>query len=261
MAELHSPEDDGLVCPEVGVWSKDKHHFLRRYIDICTKGMKNWHTLHYVDLFASAGIERIKDVGTLEWGSALIAAQASPRFTQLHLCELKSDRLSALQKRLEQFPQPKAPQCICGDANEAVHQIISTIPTKNTLTLAFLDPYGLNIYYETVKALTADRKVDLMIYFPDAVDIARNIELHEQKDDSRLDRFLGMTTWRDATKEKNPVLQTEIIKNLYFGQMRKIGYEFADAERIGRTDGIPLYQILFFSKHETGMDFWRKIAS
>jgi hypothetical protein len=56
---LDPPEDDGLYIPEVGAWSADKHHFLRRYIDAFTTAMKGkkWDGLHYIDLFASAGIE------------------------------------------------------------------------------------------------------------------------------------------------------------------------------------------------------------
>jgi hypothetical protein len=46
----------------VGPWSAAKHHFLRRYIDAFTTAMraKGWRGLNYIDLFASAGIERIE---------------------------------------------------------------------------------------------------------------------------------------------------------------------------------------------------------
>ena len=61
--ELPEPEDDGLFIPDVGPWSRDKHHFLRRYLHAFTEAMKakNWHSLHYIDLFAGAGIERLRD--------------------------------------------------------------------------------------------------------------------------------------------------------------------------------------------------------
>lgn len=93
MFQLEPPEDDGLFIPEVGLWSAHKHHFLRRYIDAftTTMRMKRWSGLHYVDLFAGAGIERLKDNG-LDWGSPLIAAQAPHRFARLHLCERAASR-------------------------------------------------------------------------------------------------------------------------------------------------------------------------
>ena len=89
MHELPVPEDDGLLTPEVGDWSRDKHHFLWRYLNAFTTAMRNkaWAGLHYIDLFAGAGIERLKGSGELDWGSPLLAAQAKHPFAQLHLCE------------------------------------------------------------------------------------------------------------------------------------------------------------------------------
>ena len=113
MFNLRPPEDDQLETPTVGSWSKDKHHFLRRYIDAFTTAMKGkpWRGLHYIDLFAGAGIERLDD-GTLDWGSPLIAAQSPNQFSCLHLCELKQPRYAALKKRLSKFPQPAEPQLL-----------------------------------------------------------------------------------------------------------------------------------------------------
>ena len=62
MPELPQPEDDGLITPVVNEWSRDKHHFLLRYVNAFTTAMrqKGWKGLHYIDLFAGAGIERLK---------------------------------------------------------------------------------------------------------------------------------------------------------------------------------------------------------
>lgn len=78
MLELPAAEDDGLFIPLVGEWAHDKHHFLRWYIDAFTTSMriKQWGGLHYVDLFAGAGIARLKRSKRLDWGPPLIAAQA-----------------------------------------------------------------------------------------------------------------------------------------------------------------------------------------
>jgi hypothetical protein len=40
MFELQPTDDDGLHIAEVGDWSEDKHHFLRRYIDAFTTSMR-----------------------------------------------------------------------------------------------------------------------------------------------------------------------------------------------------------------------------
>src|SRR3982751_3527906 len=111
MINLPVPEDDGLYTPKVGPWSADKHHFLRRYIDAFTTAMrkKKWSSLHYIDLFASAGIERIEN-GPLDWGSPLIAAQAPHRFSRLHCTELSKRSFEALSARIARITQPQSPQ-------------------------------------------------------------------------------------------------------------------------------------------------------
>ena len=82
MPEIPTPKDDGLYIPTVGEWSRDKHYFLARYIDAFTTSMKkkNWSGLHYIDLFAGAGIERLQTSKELDWGSPLIAAYTPHTF-------------------------------------------------------------------------------------------------------------------------------------------------------------------------------------
>ena len=139
MLELPHPKDDGLFIPTVGEWSHDKHYFLMRYIDAFTTSMKNknWAGLHYIDLFAGAGIEKLETSGKLEWGSAMIAAQAG--FTQLHLCEMDKRNHEALKSRVYKI-RPDA-QILIGDANEKITEIVEQIPS-GTLSLAFLDEDG-----------------------------------------------------------------------------------------------------------------------
>lgn len=259
MSDPSPPADDGMLAPEVGPWSQAKHHFLRRYIDIFTVGMKNkrW-ALHYVDLFAGAGVEQVKD-GNRDWGSPLIAAQAKAPFAQLHLCERDPEKFDALSKRLNAFPQPSKPQLINDDANKAVKTIIGAIPSSESLTLAFLDPYGLHLDFETVRAL-AGRRTDFIIFFPDHIDMLRNWRMYGGQDESNLDRFMGTRAWRDFVQETPQDRLAEAFRHLYVEQVRRLGYEHFDFERIERSDGVPLYQLIFCSKHERGGEFWRKIA-
>lgn len=106
MPALPQPEDDGLyITEDVGEWSKDKHYYLMRYIDAFTNSMKTkgWSSLHYIDLFAGSGIERIKETGELEWGSPLIAAQSRYPFAKLHLCERDELKYDALSQRISRY--------------------------------------------------------------------------------------------------------------------------------------------------------------
>jgi len=261
MFELPPPDDDNLYIPGVGSWSIDKHHCLRRYIDIFTTGMKNqsW-SIHYIDLFAGAGIERVKQNG-LDWGSPLIAAQAPTPFAGLHLCELKKRPFKALEQRTKRFPQPNAPQLLNENANVAVHDIVSAIPITGTLSLAFLDPYGLHLHFDTLRILTAsNRRVDLIIFFPDHLDALRNFAMYHGGLDSNLDLVLGTTEWRKVPDQKPANRWAESLRGIYVEQIRTLGYEYFDYERIARPDGVFLYQLIFCSRHPRGGEYWRKIT-
>ncbi len=85
MPESAQPVDDGQYIPTVGQWSSDKHYYLSRYMDAFTTSMRGkWGALHYIDLFAGAGIERLKESKALEWGSPMLAARVPFPFSRLH---------------------------------------------------------------------------------------------------------------------------------------------------------------------------------
>ncbi|TFG44784.1 MAG: three-Cys-motif partner protein TcmP [Candidatus Brocadiia bacterium] len=257
MPDLAPPKDDGLIIPEVGEWSRDKHYYLRRYIDAFTSSMKKkWGGLHYIDLFAGAGIEKLKDSGDLDWGSPLIAAQYP--FSKLHLCELNTEKYSTLKIRINEYKRDS--QILQGDANEKIAEIVNDIP-KRSLSLAFLDPYGLHLEFETLKVL-ANKRADLIIFFPDHLDALRNWE-HNYHDnpDSLLDRCLGDgTDWRSIRKSTPPEKYAEVLRNLYVKQIKSLGYTEFEYKRISMK-GHPLYILIFCSRHKLAAKLWRGISS
>jgi three-Cys-motif partner protein len=261
MLKLPTPADDGLFTPEVGSWSIHKHHFLTRYIDAFTTSMrgKGWSGLHYIDLFASAGLERIKDSGALEWGSPLIAAQAPHHFTQLHLCELNDERFDALSQRVKRFQHVRAPQLIHGDANVAVSEVTAALPTRS-LSLAFLDPHGLHLNFDTLRVL-AGRKVDLIIFFPDHLDALRNWEaVYQDNPNSNLDRVLGTQIWRERFASATKTSWAHALSELYTERIRGLGYSHFESERISLPNGRFLYKLLFCSANPAGAKIWRGIS-
>jgi three-Cys-motif partner protein len=258
MSELPKPEDDGLIIPEAGEWSRDKHHFLWRYIDAFTTSMrkKRWSGLHYIDLFAGAGIARLRKSGDLDWGSPLIAAQARFPFDGLHFSERNEENHGALRDRLSRLRPKSELSVLHGDANEAVHQIIKHIPNRS-LSLAFLDPYGLHLDYLTLKAL-AQRRSDLIIFFPDRLDADRNWrKYYWDNPDSNLDRVLGPgADWRSELAQSPAHRRTERLLRLYQSQIANLGYSEFEWEPIP-SSGARLYWLIFCSHHETGSKIWR----
>lgn len=261
MFELPLPQDDGLCIPVVPEHSKYKHHFIRRYIDIFTTSMKDkkWSGLHYIDLFASAGIERLKTSRKIDWGSPLIAAQAPFSFTKLHLCEELSEKHHALEVRVNRF-RPDS-QIIQGDANKKISQIVADIPDK-TLSLSFLDPYGLHLEFKILKVL-ANIRTDLIIFFPDRLDALRNwAAYYLDNPESNLDLCLGSgIDWRSRLSKAPTHQRAEVLRDMYIKQIRdKLGYTEFDCERITTIRGNPIYYLIFCSRSPTAVHLWRQIA-
>ncbi len=260
MLELPTPEDDGLLIPDVNDSYCDKHHFLTRYLDAFTTSMKDkrWSGRHYVDLFAGAGIERLKNSGQLIWGSALIAAHVRFPFTGIHLCELDAAKCDALSTRIRKVGTSSEIDVRCGDANLEVDGILERIPPR-TLSVAFLDPCGLHLDYETLSKL-ATRRVDLIIFFPDRLDIFRNWKAYYwDNPDSNLDRVLGPDAdWR-AIAGLPVSAQVRAFLDLYEQQIRKLGYKYFDEEPIPSA-GDRLYWLIFCSRAKIGLEIWRNVA-
>jgi len=259
MFKLPPPKDDGLYIPTVGEWSRDKHYFLARYIDAFTTSMKSkeWAGLHYIDLFAGAGIERLENSKQPDWGSPMIAAKAPHPFTILHLCEKNKRKYSVLKARIERI-KPDS-QILHGDANKKIHEIIKEIP-KNTLSLAFLDPYGLHFDFETLKILS-DVRADIIIFFPDHLDALRNWEKYYLNNPrSNLDRCLGSgADWRLIINKTARERLAEVLRELYVEQIKSLGYTQFEYERI-MMKGHPLYILIFCSRSTLAAKLWRGIS-
>ncbi len=258
---MNAPDDDGLFITDVRWWSRDKHHFLARYIDAFTTSMKDkpWSGLHYVDLFAGAGIERIEGSGSLAWGSPLIAAQAQNPFTRLHLCEENSTKCEALRVRIARVRPTFDDEVLNGDANALIGAIVGSIPPRS-LALAFLDPTGLHLAFESLRVLS-EKRADLIIFFPDRLDILRNWKAYYWENPrSNLDSVYGPgSRWRERIEGLTGDRLLVRFREIYCEQIAKLGYRCFGWEPIP-ADGRPLYRLIFCSRAETGLGIWQRVS-
>lgn len=260
-------QDDGLPTRDSGYWAKSKLYNWNRYIDITTSAMvghARWPAgLVYVDLFAGPGVCFIRSTKERIPGSPIIAAHAPKPFRKILLCELDKKNAKACETRLNSSPAKDAFRMFVGDCNEQVSAIVNEIP-KGALTLAFVDPTGLHAEIATIKKLASAGQVDLLILFPDAVDVLRNADIYLPKLDSNLDKVLGKdSNWRalwesagrtDASKSRRLFAQE------YQRQLKKHAGYVAFGEKVISGPQGPLYRLVFASKHEKGLEFWDKVT-
>lgn len=257
---LPKPIEDNFIISDVQPHSRDKHHYVKNYLDAFSTSMfDKWKHRCYVDLFSGSGIENVQGFG-LDWGSPLIAAQMPKPFTNLFLNDKDTTKIHALTERIKAFPQPNAPMIFNEDANSAVSKIVPLIPSRGSLTLAFIDPYGLHISLDSI-GLLSGRQSDLIIYFPDRVDMLRNwSEYYMDNEKSNLDQFLGTGEWRSLLSDANSDKHPELLYGIYEKQLRKFGYEWFDSKRIYAQGSRPIYRLIFATKHERGLGIWKNVS-
>jgi three-Cys-motif partner protein len=256
--------DDGLPVWEVGAWTQEKLYFWHRYLDITTTalvGSPGWRGgLIYCDLFAGAGVCALKDSGDRIPGSVLIAANTNRPFARIIACERTAALADACRSRLAATCVANRCHVLEGDCNERIGDTVRLIPDKS-LTLAFIDPKGLDANFATIATLTQGRSVDLVVLFADAYDIPRNLELHYRKDqNSKLDQVLGPNSgWRerlDRLPNPAPTHKRRLFREIYKDQLRNhLGYTHFRQKVIRYSRG-PIYTLLYASRHPLGLEFW-----
>lgn len=185
----------------------------------------------YFDAFAGSGTRRIEraEGGLLEGrpiaiqaedmaGSVLKALKVEPGFHKLAFIEGHRGRFQSLEKIKEAHPE-RGIICLHGDANKKLAEIFSSPPWKgqrggrgSCRGLCFLDPYGMNVDWATLKTLADTQSVDVWYLFPlDAVSrqLAGNLDRVDDNKQRRLDQIFGTTSWREE------IYKTETTNDLF----------------------------------------------
>jgi three-Cys-motif partner protein len=227
---------------------------------IFATGMKKWGNRGFIDLMAGPGRCRL-DSGEEFDGSPLLSLDAE--FTHRVFVEANPELVAALRARLR-----GTGTIIEGDCNapETVAAIRRTVPA-NSLSLAFADNLGTDVTFATLAALTAGRKIDLMIVFQ-AQDFTRNINdaLTGSDDASRVDAFFGADDWRAVATEaraRNATpgeVTTELLK-FYGSRLQTLGYGHITGARrsMKNSKNATQYRLLLAGKHQKAEEFFRKI--
>jgi three-Cys-motif partner protein len=111
--------------------------------------------------------------------------------------------------------------------------------------------------------------VDLIYLFPEGMSVKRNMDKFLAQSHSPLDEALGTDTWRERVRIHRGLdrlgrweaVGRPIVEALQ-EQLRSLGYvdvgNLGSEVEIRNTKKVPLYYLVFASKHATGHEFWRK---
>ncbi|MCH7402970.1 three-Cys-motif partner protein TcmP [Belliella kenyensis] len=262
---IQTIEDDGLEIMEVGNWAQLKYKLVGKYCDIFTSGMKNKWDLVYLDLFSGPGFVKIKETKSCIKNSALIAMSLPNSFNHYVLNDFSKSAVSSLEERVERLYSDKSFKIYNQDANLVVDRIFDDLPTYlkigKPLFFAFIDPFSLNLHFDTIKKLSA-QQVDILVLHALQMDGIRNMGHYIKENNPRLNLFFGNSDWRYRLTEEK-VAKGQFVKFLsdeFDNSIRKLGYKTAIIkERITNNQGSGIYYLSFYSKHERGLEFFEKV--
>ncbi len=262
--------DDGLSMRTGGFWTYAKLHYLNEYLCrfIVSMRKSNWRAIHYIDLFAGPGCNRL-DNGKVIHGSPILALSQPRPFDRYFFGDCDPRLIDVLKQRCSAFnDRANSIEYLVGDANETVNRVCQHIHQRDkvyipkvgqSLNLAFLDPEGLELHWETVAKLAAYR-TDMIIYYPQ-MGITRDAEVAPEA----IDLFFGDPHWRDIySQHKRGEVQHlhRALLDYYKQKLQQFGYIVEDPlsePLFTNSKEAPLYRLLFASKHELGNKFWEDV--
>lgn len=264
--KLPTAVPDEFHTPHVGEWGRQKYLRLWIYADIFSRAMKNQYANRvYIDLFSGAGKALIRESGELVLGSPLLALSVADPFTRYIFCDKDKQNVDALRARVDRDYPWADVRIIHSPVEKAVGQVLANLPaSSSTLDLCFADPYHLEFDFRIVERLSHGRRMDLLMLLAAQMDGQRNLSHYLNSTNDKIDRLLNDSDWREKwelAQKAGKRLQPFLVER-YNSAMVKIGYappKPSDAHRVITEYGsVPLYYLLFFSKHERGYQFWRQ---
>jgi three-Cys-motif partner protein len=200
-----------------GAWTEIKLEILKNYLNFYTKALKEKDfELLYIDAFAGTGkrteiMPGAPIVGQKERkisldGSARIALGIDKKFDRYLFIENNQKRITELKKIREEFPDTYI-KIVNDDANKIITELAEKpIWDKNIFRgVVFIDPYGLEVSWETLEAIAKTKSFDVWYLFPIS-GVCRQASLdykkmEEYKKES-LDKIFGTRDWENAFYEK-----------------------------------------------------------
>ena len=276
--------------PKVGPWAADKLQRLGKYLAAYAAIMakQRWAAgFIFVDAFAGArravvrrpeakpSVNEVFDFVTSDEGydadlervldgSPAVALGVSPPFTRYVFLERDPDRVLRLECLRREHPD----RCISiepGDSNQYIrNDLINGFDWQRWRAVVFLDPFGMQVPWDTLTALAATKAIEVFINFPVNMAIQRLLKRSAKftnKERKKLDEYFGDPGWYDLLYTTEGLFGPQIGKVKDSGQRLVSWYRdrlktvFGYASRaylVTATNAHPLYYLVHAGPNETG---------
>jgi len=284
-----------LQAPFGGDWTTEKLERVRKYLEAYAKIMgQRQFRFAYIDAFAGTGYRTMrqdenpkelmlpefsdKEAKNFLEGSARIALQIRPRFTKYLFIEKDEKRFLELEKLKNEFAEVgKDIMLVNAEANAYIKDLCQNYKWAKNRAILFLDPFGMQVIWETIEAIAQTKAIDLWYLFPLGVAVNRllkkNGEINEPLK-KRLDNLFGTSDWYEAFYQKRirpslfgdtsvteKIANYEAIGKYFVGRLKKIFPGVAENPLpLLNSKNNPLYLLCFASGNPRGAKTAIKIA-
>ena len=170
--------------------------------------------LWYIDAFAGTGERTLRlalrepglweptdQTGTMSRrGSARIAIETEPRFDRLIFLEQKRRHVAALEDLKSEYPGRDI-RIQRGDANQLIQVGLERANWRGTRAVMFLDPYGMGVEWDTLRAIRQTAAIDVWYLVSLAGLYRQATHKGSSLDDKKraaITRMLGTSDWMSA---------------------------------------------------------------
>ena len=289
-----------------GAWTEEKldalEKYVRAYLTIMKKYAKeNGWKLFYFDAFAGSGsreleaheeknidntlfreeeLEKITEQASYKGAAERIMGLEVDDFSFDYFYFIDKDKksLQALQERLKSLFPNKAPYMAFkpGDANERILELVRYAKNNpKCAALVLLDPFGMQLNWESISALKEIKHIDLWILIPSGVIINRLLTRSGKiLCPERMEKTFGLSVeelqkyfyeqitelglFGEMTRQKKRDDTINRIAQLYLELLSK-EFQFVIKEPLvlRNSTSCPIYHFIFASHNRNGV----KIAS
>ncbi len=291
----------------VGPWAKDKLDRLGKYLNAYTTIMKEqrWcKGYHYIDAFAGPGEHEIRQrkAGNCHYtrqalfevssygseseeqrlflaGSPRVALDVKHPFTRYVFIERSPNRIAELEKLKDEYGSSRSIIIRKEDCTVYLRNRVAKNPKidwKRHRALVFLDPFGMQVGWDTIETLAATKAVEIFINFPVGMAIQRLLRRQSDRftdaKRQRLDRYFGSPDWFSVLYKSRKTLfgddeQEKIadsgkaLLEWYRSRLHMLFSHVSQAALFRNTKGGHLYYLILASQNATAVKIASEILS
>lgn len=206
-----------------GSWTELKLELLASYLAAYSTALKNkGFGKIYIDAFAGTGYREMigeesetpallqeaeEEAARFFDGSARLSLKVDHPFDRYVFVEKSPKRMKELRRIQVQYPHLQM-MFLADDANHAIPELCRTTDWRKNRAVLFLDPYGMAVEWETMKAIAQTEAIDAWILFPVGIGVNRLLKQRLESIPAswrlKLDRIFGTTEWQNVFYKADP---------------------------------------------------------